>query len=205
MVPEAFHDYFVASTGAGAALLGLLFVAISIAPEQTVKDGAPVERQAAASSAYTALLNAFLLSLVALIPQLNIGWAALVLGLIGLANHFILAWNLFRHVQRRWLSLGRRATLILAGVVLYAYELYNAVLLLRTPTNPAPISSLAPLLIGIYALGLARAWQLIGGRHYHLSDLLSSLHNARDDQPARDADQSRSTISVIKDGDKGAL
>jgi hypothetical protein len=59
MVPQVFHDYFVASTGAGAALLGLLFVAVSIAPERTVMSTAPVERQAAATSAYTALLNAF--------------------------------------------------------------------------------------------------------------------------------------------------
>ena len=85
MVPEAFHDYFVASTGAGAALVGLLFVAVSIAPERTVMSGAPVERQAVATSAYTALLNAFFLSLVALLPQTNLGWAALVLSLIGLA------------------------------------------------------------------------------------------------------------------------
>ena len=41
MVPEAFHDYFVASTGAGAVLVGLLFVAVSIAPERTVTSGAP--------------------------------------------------------------------------------------------------------------------------------------------------------------------
>ena len=57
MVPAAFHDYFVASTGAGAALVGLLFVAVPIAPERTVVNSAPVERQAVATSAYTALLN----------------------------------------------------------------------------------------------------------------------------------------------------
>jgi hypothetical protein len=90
MVPAAFHDYFVASTGAGAALVGLLFVAVSIAPERTVMSGAPVERQAVATSAYTALLNAFFLSLVALLPQTNLEWAALALSMIGLANHFIL-------------------------------------------------------------------------------------------------------------------
>ncbi|HET7641576.1 MAG TPA: hypothetical protein VFK47_22895, partial [Ktedonobacteraceae bacterium] len=50
MVPEAFHDYFVASTGAGAALVGLPFVAVSIAPERTMMSGAPVERQAVATS-----------------------------------------------------------------------------------------------------------------------------------------------------------
>src|SRR5216684_6625106 len=107
MVPEAFHDYFVASTGAGAALVGLLFVAVSIAPERTVMSGAPVERQAVATSAYTALLNAFFLSLVALLPQTNLGSAALPLSVIGLANQCFLAWDLFRHTERTWFRLGR--------------------------------------------------------------------------------------------------
>jgi hypothetical protein len=74
MVPDAFHDYFIASAGAAAALVGLLFVAVSIAPERTVTRSAPVERRTVALSAYTALLNAFFLSLVALLPQTNLGW-----------------------------------------------------------------------------------------------------------------------------------
>jgi hypothetical protein len=199
LVPAAFHDYFVASTGAGAALVGLLFVAVSIAPERTVMSGAPVERQAVATSAYTALLNAFFLSLVALLPQINLGWAAFVLSMIGLANHFILGWNLLRHAQRRWLSMLRRATLIVAGCLLYSYELYNAILLLLSPTNATPISVLAPLLVGIYALGLARAWQLLGGRNYRLSDWLSPLHDTESRQPGPTTDQSLSETSASKD------
>jgi hypothetical protein len=199
MVPEAFHDYFVASTGAGAALVGLFFVAVSIAPERTVMSGAPVERQAVATSAYTALLNAFFLSLVALLPQTNLGWAALVLSLIGLANHVILGWNLSKHAQRGWISTGRRAALILAGLLLYGYELYNAILLLLFPTDSTPISVLAPLLVGIYVLGLARAWQLLGGRNYRLSDWLSPLHDTEDRQPGTNTDQSLSATSVKTD------
>src|SRR5260370_20268090 len=147
MVPEAFHDYFVASTGAGAALVGLLFVAVSIAPERTVMSGAPVERRAVALSAYTALLNAFFLSLVALLPQTNLGSAALVLSVIGLANQCFLAWDLFRHVERKWLSMARGAVLILAGLLLYGGELYNALLLVLSPSNSARIYALAGLLL----------------------------------------------------------
>src|SRR5260370_15547024 len=162
MVPEAFHDYFVASTGAGAALVGLIFVAVSIARERTVMSGAPVERQAVATSAYTALLNAFFLSLVALLPQTNLGSAALVLSLLGLANHFILGWNLSRHSPRRWLSMVRRAALIFSGFLLYGSALSGAILHLPSPTNSTPISALAPLLLGIYALGLTRSLPFLG-------------------------------------------
>src|SRR5258706_4933834 len=68
VVPPEFANFFIASAGAGAALVGLLFVAVSIAPEQLVTRRAPMERQAVAGSAFTALMNAFFISLVALIP-----------------------------------------------------------------------------------------------------------------------------------------
>lgn len=149
--------------------------------------------------AYTALLNAFFLSLVALLPQTSLGWAALILSLIGLANHFMLGWNLSRHSPRRWLSIVRRAALIVVGLLLYGYELYNAILLLLSPTTTTAISVLAPLLVGIYALGLTRAWQLLGGRSYRLSDWLSPLHDTENRQPGTNTDQSLSATSVRKD------
>jgi len=40
MVPDVFINFFIASAGAGGALIGLLFVAISIAPESTIMTGA---------------------------------------------------------------------------------------------------------------------------------------------------------------------
>ena len=43
MVPAIFTNFFIASAGAGGALIGLLFVAVSIAPENTIMEGAPVE------------------------------------------------------------------------------------------------------------------------------------------------------------------
>ena len=59
MVPASFANFFLATAGAGGALIGLLFVAISISPERIFSEGAPRERQAVASGAFTALVNAF--------------------------------------------------------------------------------------------------------------------------------------------------
>jgi hypothetical protein len=59
MLPPELSNYFLATAGAGAALIGLLFVAVSIAPEQIATRRAPLERQAVAASTFTALVNAF--------------------------------------------------------------------------------------------------------------------------------------------------
>jgi len=68
MVPDALTNFFIASAGAGAALLGLLFVSISISPEEKITAYALVEKRISASSALLSLTNAFIISLVALIP-----------------------------------------------------------------------------------------------------------------------------------------
>jgi hypothetical protein len=181
MVPPELVNYFLASTGAGAALVGLLFIAISIAPEETVKAGAPVERQAVATSAFTALLNPFFLSLYALLPKTNLGFIALITSLVGLSSSLFMAWKLFQH-PFGWLSTLRRTTLIIAGLVLYGSELYNAVLLLQSPDSTVPIYALAGLLGGVYAFGLARAWELLGGSRYQLSSWLSPMRDLEKQQ-----------------------
>jgi hypothetical protein len=185
MVPLAFRDYFFASTGAGAALVGLLFVAVSIAPERTVMSGAPVERRAIATSAYSALLNAFFLSLVGLLPQTNLGEAALVLGLVALGNQCILAWHLFKQMRRHWLSMVRRSALIVVSLLLYGDEVYSGAQLLLSPADSGLVWVLALLMLGFYAIGIARAWQLLGARKFGLSDWLSPIHDVEDAEPEK--------------------
>src|SRR5881275_1355280 len=93
MVPPEFLNFFIASTGAGAALVGLLFVAVSLAPEHIVTRQAPVERQAVAGSAFTALINAFFISLAALIPHFDFGTVIVPFSLLCLLTSLIQAWS----------------------------------------------------------------------------------------------------------------
>ncbi len=125
MVPPEFANFFIASASAGAALVGLLFVAVSIAPEQMVTRRAPMERQAVAGSAFTALMNAFFISLVALIPHFNVGFVIVPFISLCLVTTLIQAWQLLR-LRKGWLSLLRRTFLVLLSVVLYGLELVNA-------------------------------------------------------------------------------
>lgn len=57
MVPAEFRDFLVASTQASAALIGLLFVSVSIAPERVFGSKAEALGQARALSAFTSLAN----------------------------------------------------------------------------------------------------------------------------------------------------
>jgi hypothetical protein len=165
MVPQAFTTFFATSASAGAALVGLLFVAVSIAPHETVKAGAPIERQATSASAFTALINAFFISLGALIPGSNVGLVTLFMGVMGLLNTF----SLIRHLVLPWPGLNsllRRGLLVLAGLIIYGYEVFFAILLLTTPTDLGPLYGLMGLLIGVYGLGIVRAWQLLGAKRF---------------------------------------
>jgi hypothetical protein len=152
MVPADFANYFLASAGAGGALVGLLFVAVSIAPERTVMETAPLDRQAVSVGAFVALLNAFFISLAALIPGANLVWVTLVMSLVSLFNTISLGWTLLRQ-RPIWQQLLRRAFMIAVSLTLYGFELYYAVQLLQFPSQPDPIFILAGLLVGVYGLG----------------------------------------------------
>lgn len=104
MVPPEFANFFIASASAGAALVGLLFVAVSLAPENIVTRRAPMERQAVAGSAFTALMNAFFISLFALIPHFNFGFVIVPFISLYLLTTLIQAWQLLRW-RKRWPSL----------------------------------------------------------------------------------------------------
>jgi hypothetical protein len=177
MVPLAYFPFFAASTGAGAALIGLLFVAISIAPEHMVAETAPVERQTRATSAFTALFNAFFVSLVALMPNTNVGGVGVTMGAIGLINSVGIAMQLARR-QRGWRALTRGAFLLAASFVLYGMQTYVSISLLRDYRSVGAVEFLAFLMIVAYGIGLSRAWELLGARRYGFSSLIGLLLSA---------------------------
>jgi hypothetical protein len=179
VVPPEFANFFIASASAGAALVGLLFVAVSIAPENIVTRQAPVERQAVAGSAFTALINAFFISLFALIPHFNFGLAIVPLSSVCLLTSLIQAWHLLRQ-RKSWPSLLRRAFLVLLGVTLYGYELVNGVQLIIDPSQVGIVYNLVSCLLISLVLGLIRAWELLGVHRYGLFGWLNPLRDVAD-------------------------
>lgn len=185
MVPTDFANYFLATAGAGAALIGLLFVAISINPERTFgRDAHPV-RQRVASGAFTALVNAFFISTSALIPHTNVGYVTLIMGGIGLLNslrqggEFLFGyWRESLAVRLPWPVALRALAFVVVSLILYGYEVVLAVQLLIQPDAVDFVYTLAGILLGIYGLGLVRAWELLGAPRSSLIGWFNPLHES---------------------------
>jgi hypothetical protein len=186
MVPSEFLSFFIASTGAAAALAGLLFVAVSLAPDRMVTRQAPLERRAVAGSAFTALINAFFTSLVALIPHINFGMFVIPFSLISLATSLLQAWPLLR-LRKGWQSLLRRGIMVLISIGLYGLELTYGIGLIRQPFQVGFVYSVLFVLLGCFGLGLIRAWELLGVQRFGLGGWLNPLQDTLDRQAGESA------------------
>src|SRR5215472_10028507 len=144
MVPTIFANYFLASAGAGGALIGLLFVAVSIAPERTVARGASPIRRATSASTFTALTNAFFISMDALFPSNNIGYLTLGFGVVGALNSITMVANIIRSMKNAQDFL-RRAFLLIGSFAIYGLEIYNGVHLLAAPGEVGYVYATAAL------------------------------------------------------------
>jgi hypothetical protein len=177
-----FTSFFVASAGAGAALTGLLFVAVSVNPGRNAGPSAPPERQAVAASAFTALINAFFVSLAALISGNSLGGTVIVVSSISIIATLRLIGDLFPpHLSLR--SNVRHAGFLAIGLLVYSLQFFDGVQYNRYSYDIGWSYSIAYLLLGIYGIGLTRAWQLLGAKRRGLLSWFSPL-NALDEPTA---------------------
>jgi len=185
MVSESFETFFLAEAGAGGAFVGLLFIAISISPQRTFDPHAMagVHHQRLAEATLLTLFNGFAVSSVALIPGVNVGWIALVLGGAGMLIAAQLVGFLaraHRHVISRrspWLHRLRVVSLSAVASLLYGIESLLGLRLISRPHDAAALRWLAVLVIIIYTLGMLRAWTLLGDPQYGWSGWLNPLQD----------------------------
>ena len=188
MVPPDYSFYFSAMAAVGATLFGLIFVAISIVPESVTTANASLERQVRAATSYIALLNPLVISLFALIPHQQIGVVATGMGTLGLLNTLGIALTLIRSAGPSGARL-RHSLFILGGFVLYGYESYFAIRLIKSPADNVSLYFLADFLIMISIFGVIRAWELIGIRQFHLFNWLSSISMTKEAENHSDQDR----------------
>jgi hypothetical protein len=163
VVPESIRDFFLASGSAAGALIGLLFVALSVTSDRLARADARAQlHRIAAASALTAFTNALTVSLFALIPVHKIGPAALAVAVGGLTFVAAALLSLIRLRQTRWDTL-RHALLLIGLAVTFVIQLIEGVDVITRPGDSGAVNTIAVLVVVCFLIGIARAWALIGG------------------------------------------
>jgi carbon starvation protein CstA len=150
------HEVFVASVGAAAALIGLLFVAVSIAPEKIFGSTASAAQRGDAERAFTALGNVFFVSIVALIPRAPLQSIAVV-AVLGMVQIVATALQMKRRFpgEISWRNIG------LISLAIYAFEFVSA---LQAQAGTRQPETIVYIVIGLYAYALGTSWKLLGAR-----------------------------------------
>ncbi len=157
-----FGPFFGATAAVAGALIGLLFVALSVKPERTAAEERVVD-DVRAGIAFSCLVNPLAVSLFALIPETDVGQAAGVIGVVSVASCGALALVLLRETEagpvrrRQWLRLAVQAAV-------FAYAAVVGFELAHRPHDLGLEQTLCVLIVVLFLVGIARAWQLIGAR-----------------------------------------
>jgi len=115
VVSATYRDLFATVATAAGALTGLLFVALSLVPRRGSGSGLSVIQQVRAAAAWLAFTNALAVALFGLVPGTNVGYPALVLGVIGVVLSLIgtiATWNRGPEFGPKWYPLALIVTAI---------------------------------------------------------------------------------------------
>jgi hypothetical protein len=160
-----YESFFIASAGASAAILGLLVVAVSVV---NADDDNPTTRElrtVLAGSAFVALVDIFLVSIVALTGgSVVFGLASLAMGTVGLvATRRLIprakrAGNFSRGFRARNVNIAF-AAISVGG---YSVQLVLAVALLTNTQSAALERALVLVIVVLYCSALGRTWVVTG-------------------------------------------
>ena len=163
MVPDNLHDFFVASGGVSGALIGLLFVAISVSAERLAKERAEAQpHRIRASAALSAFTNTLAVSLFGLLPGEKIGWTSVAVSVAGMV--FIAA-ALLSLVRLHQINLKTaRDLLFLIGLfTVFTIQFAEGLSVALNPADSSGVDTIAFLVIICFLIGIARSYELIGG------------------------------------------
>ena len=187
MVPENIHDFFVASASVTGALIGLLFVAISVSIGRLAQtEGSAQIHRIRASAALTAFTNALTVSLFALIPGQKVAGAAVAVGAAGFTFVVASLLSLIRLRQVRW-SMVRDGLFLVGLAVVFVLQMINGAIVIVYPGNSGDVNTIAVLVVVCSLIGVARSWELIGGPSIGIRHEVTALVRSHDVAQAPEA------------------
>ena len=178
MTTASAHEFFAGSAGVAGALIGLLFVAISVAPEGVLGPDASEAHSVRAAAALTAFTNALAVALFGLVPGFDAGDAAMVVAIFGL---LFIAGSLMRVVPA-WRA-GRiklsDVSYLVGLLAVFVIQLIVGLGLVRHAGNKGDLQLICVLVIVCCLVGIARSWELVGGPNIGMGHELFQLFRAR--------------------------
>jgi hypothetical protein len=164
-VVSPYEDFFIASAGASAAILGLLVVAIAVVNADDNNPTTRENRTVLAGSAFVGLVDIFLVSIVALTGgAIVFGLSSLAMAVVGLlATRRLVprakrAGNFSRGFRTRRLNI----VFATVSVVGYSVQLGLAIALVADTHSGALQRALVLVLVALYCSALGRAWEVTG-------------------------------------------
>lgn len=160
-----YANFFIASAGASAAILGLLVVAVSVV---NADDGNPATRErrtVLAGTAFIALSDIFIVSIVPLTGgAVDFGLASLIMAIVGLLScrRLIARANRAGNFSLKF-ETGRLnivfASISVAG---YSVQLALAAALLADLRSTGLQHALVLVIVALYGSALGRTWEVTG-------------------------------------------
>ena len=160
-----YANFFIASAGASAAILGLLVVAVSVVNADDANPKTRELRTVLAGSAFVALVDIFIVSIVALTGgSVVFGLSSLAMATIGLLATIRLIPRAKRAGNFSPSSRTRELNIVFASVsaVAYPVQLGLAVALLVDTQSAALQRALVLMIVVLYCSALGRAWVVTG-------------------------------------------
>jgi hypothetical protein len=151
-------DFFVASVGAAAALMGLLFVAVTFVSDKVSGAGADMNKRGEVIGAFFALANIFFVSFAALLPR----HAEQVIMIFAVLSIYNVARE-SEAMRRRFPDLRGWRRFGLISLAIYLIELGIALRLSLRIASPERLG-LVYTVLGLYSYALSTSWRLLGFR-----------------------------------------
>lgn len=185
--------FYAAAASVAGALIGLLFVALTVAQDRSTVEPVTSTHEVRGAAALMSFTTALVLSLFALIEGPQSGTPATVVAVCGLL--FVFASTLSLRGERHALRNALHLAWLIAG---FTAQLIASLELSAHPGDLDDERVLAILVTVFFLIGISRSWELVGGPTITIAQQFAELIPHPRSSRASPASPRRSTPETTK-------